>query len=51
MKADSNISDDFEQCPNCNRRFFTGRMSPHLKFCKDKKPYKPIIRKQLANIL
>jgi len=32
--------DGYEQCPNCSRKFFSGRLVLHLKSCKPNKPLK-----------
>ena len=34
--------ENYEYCPHCNRRFFIGRLEPHLKSCKPGKPLKPL---------
>ena len=44
--------ENYENCPHCARRFFVGRLSPHLKSCSNKNPYKKIVvsKKFLAKI-
>ncbi|KAL4460990.1 hypothetical protein ABPG74_016462 [Tetrahymena malaccensis] len=42
LNAESLQNDDYEFCPNCNRKFFSGRLNLHLKSCKPNKPLKPI---------
>ncbi|EAS01423.2 A C2HC-type zinc-finger protein (macronuclear) [Tetrahymena thermophila SB210] len=42
LNAQSLQNDDYEFCPNCNRKFFSGRLNLHLKSCKPNKPLKPI---------
>ena len=34
--------EEYENCPNCNRRFFMGRLKLHLKSCKEGKPLKKL---------
>lgn len=57
VQSVSNLSpfdsdENYENCPHCTRRFFVGRLSPHLKSCSNKNPYKKIIvsKKFLAKI-
>ncbi|KAL4506910.1 hypothetical protein ABPG72_001331 [Tetrahymena utriculariae] len=42
LNAQSLQNDDYEFCPHCNRKFFSGRLNLHLKSCKPNKPLKPI---------
>ena len=35
-----NTEDNYEFCPNCQRKFFLGRLKLHMKSCKEGKPLK-----------
>lgn len=45
----SNHSEEYEYCPNCERKFFIGRLALHLKSCRPDKPLK--LRSKLTHLL